>query len=64
MNRKIFNELEILTITFKSNKIIEKCLSKIDKKYKITIVENSADKLFKKKIENYKNRKCILTVLT
>ena len=61
MNRKIFNELEILTITFKSNNIIEKCLSKIDKKFKITIVENSADKKFKKKIEQNKNRKCILT---
>ena len=61
MNKKIFNELEILTITYKSNEIIEKSLSKINKKFKITVVENSADKRFKKKIENYKNRKCILT---
>ena len=61
MNKKIFNELEILTITYKSNEIIEKSLSKINKKFKITVVENSADKQFKKKIESYKNRKCILT---
>ena len=61
MNKNIFNELEILTITYKSNELIEKSLSKINKKFKITVVENSADKLFKKKIENYKNRKCILT---
>ncbi len=59
MNRNIFNELEILTITYKSHEIIEKSLSKINKKFKITVVENSADKKFKKKIENYKNRKCI-----
>ena len=61
MNKKIFNELEILTITYKSNELIEKSLSKINKKFKITVVENSANKQFKKKIENYKNRKCILT---
>tara|TARA_B100000902_G_scaffold18574_1_gene22270 strand:- start:2354 stop:3190 length:837 start_codon:yes stop_codon:yes gene_type:complete len=61
MRRKIFNELEILTITYKSNEIIEKSLSKINKKFKITVVENSDDKKFKKKIENLNNRKCILT---
>ena len=61
MNRNVFNELEILTITYKSHEIIEKSLSKINKKFKITVVENSADKKFKKKIEYYKNRKCILT---
>ena len=61
MNEKIFNELEILTITYKSHKIIEKSLSKINKKFKITVVENSSDKKFKNKIENFKNRKCILT---
>ena len=51
MNKKIFNELEILTITYKSNELIEKCLSKINKKFKITVVENSADKQFKKKLK-------------
>ena len=49
MNKKIFNELEILTITYKSNDLIEKSLSKINKKFKITVIENSADKQFKKK---------------
>ena len=57
----MFISIEILTITYKSHEIIEKSLSKINKKFKITVVENSADKKFKKKIENYKNRKCILT---
>ena len=61
MNKKIFNELEILTITYKSHKLIEKTLAKINKNFKITVVENSSDKKFKKKIENFKNRKCILT---
>ena len=61
MNEKIFNELEILTITYKSHKIIEKSLAKINKKFKITVVENSSDKKFKNKIESFKNRKCILT---
>ena len=61
MNKKIFNELEILTITYKSHKLIEKTLAKINKNFKITVVENLSDKKFKKKIENFKNRKCILT---
>jgi len=51
MNKKIFNELEILTITYKSNDLIEKSLSKINKKFKITVVENSANKQFKKKLK-------------
>ena len=38
---KIYQELEILTITYKSDHIIEKCLSNIDENFKITVVENS-----------------------
>ena len=38
---KIYQDLEILTITYKSDHIIEKCLSKIDDNFKITVVENS-----------------------
>ena len=60
MNR-IYQEIEILTITYKSDHIIEKCLSNIDENFKITVVENSDNKILKKKIEKRKNTKCILT---
>ena len=58
---KIYQDLEILTITYKSDHIIEKCLSKIDDNFKITVVENSNNLLFKEKIEKRKNTKCILS---
>ena len=56
----IFEEVELLTITYKSTHIIDQCLSKINQKFKLTIVENSDDKEFKKKIEKRINTKCIL----
>ena len=37
MNRNVFNELEILTITYKSHEIIEKSLSKINKNSKLLL---------------------------
>ena len=58
---KIFEEIEILTITYKSDHIIEKCLSNIDKRFKTTVVENSDNQNFKRKIETRENTKCILT---
>ena len=58
---KIFQDIEILTITYKSDHIIEKCLSNIDENFKITVVENSDNLDFKKKIEKKNNVKCILT---
>ena len=58
---RIYQEIEILTITYKSDHIIEKCLSNIDENFKITVVENSDNKILKKKIEKRKNTKCILT---
>ena len=58
---KIYQDLEILTITYRSDHIIEKCLSNIDTNFKTTIVENSDNHLFKEKIEKRKNTKCILT---
>ena len=58
---KIYQELEILTITYKSDHIIEKCLSNIDENFRITVVENSNNQGFKEKIEKRKNTKCILT---
>ena len=57
----IFEEVELLTITYKSAHIINQSLSRISDKFKITIVENSNDTNFKKKIENMKNVKCILS---
>ena len=59
--KRIYQEIEILTITYKSDHIIEKCLSNIDENFKITVVENSDNKILKKKLEKRKNTKCILT---
>ena len=56
----IFEDLEILTVTFKSEHIIENCLSTIDTNFKVTIVENSNNSDFKKKMEKRKNTTCIL----
>ena len=52
--KRIYQEIEILTITYKSDHIIEKCLSNIDENFKITVVENSDNKILKKKIEKEK----------
>ena len=57
---KIYKETEILTITYKSDYIIEKCLSNIDTRFKTTVVENSNNQNFKRNIEKRKNTKCIL----
>jgi len=51
----------IIIVTFKS-KIIYKCIEKLCKSFKVIIVENSNDKIFKKNIElKYENTKCILS---
>lgn len=57
----IFDEVELLTVTYKSEYIINRCLSNINENFKITIVENSNDIYFKEKLEQRKNTKCILT---
>ena len=57
----IFDEVELLTVTYKSEYIINHCLSNINENFKITIVENSNDIYFKEKLEQRKNTKCILT---
>ena len=56
----IYNNVEILTVTFKSDHIIENCLANINHNFKITIVENSSNYEFKKKLEKKKNIRCIL----
>ena len=54
--------LTIIIVTFKSNHVIEKCISSIGKKIKILIVDNANDKDFKKYLEKkYSNVRCILS---
>ena len=57
----IYKEVEILTVTYRSNHIIDQSLSNISENFRITVVENSNDINFKNKIEVKKNNKCILS---
>ena len=55
------NLATIIIVSFKSNKIIENSIKSIEKKIPIIVIENSKDKILKKKLENkYKNVKVIL----
>jgi N-acetylglucosaminyl-diphospho-decaprenol L-rhamnosyltransferase len=57
----IFKDTVIIIPTFKSDKIIGNCINKLDKNFKILIIENSNRKFFKKKIEDqFINTKVIL----
>ena len=56
----IYNNVELLTITYKSNHIIFDNLKNISEKFKITVVENSNDLNFKHNIEKRINTNCIL----
>ena len=54
--------LTFLIVSFKSNKIISKCINSIDPKIKIIVIENSNDIKLKKYLEKkYKNVKCYLS---
>ena len=57
----IFEEIELLTITYKSEHLINQSLSNINNDFRITVVENSNNENFKKEIERRKNTKCILS---
>ena len=58
----IFEEVELLTITYKSEHLINQCLSNINDDFRITVVENSNNENFKKEIEKkYLNANCYLT---
>jgi len=60
--RNIYQELHILSVSFKSEHIIKKFLKQFNKKFKITLVENSNNYLLKKNLEKeFKNLKVILT---
>ena len=52
---KIFSQLSIVIVSFKSSEKLIKLISNLDKKFKIIIVENSQDKKLKKKLPNRKN---------
>jgi len=52
----------VVTVTYKSEDVIESFLDRIKNEFKIIVVENSNNIEFKKKLEKkYKNLKCILT---
>ena len=55
-------DITIVVTSFNSDQIIQNCLSSIDRKYNVILVENSHREDFKKKIEEeYSNIRCILT---
>ena len=54
--------LTIVIVTLKSEKIIDQCLKSINKNVPIIIVENSSNQRFKDELESrYQNLKCILS---
>ena len=54
--------LTIVIVTFKSEKIIDKCINSIGQNVPIIVVENSNNQRFKRDLESkYKNLKCILS---
>lgn len=61
-NKDIYKELHILSISFKSEHIINNFLRQFDKKFKITLVENSNNSLLKKRLEKkFKNLNVIIS---
>ena len=56
----LYNDVTVIIITFKSHKIIKKCLDNLDANLKKIIVENSDDREFTKNLEEkYQNLTCI-----
>ena len=54
--------LTIVIVTFKSEKVIHECIKSIGKETKIIVVENSYNPEFKKEIEKkYENIECIIS---
>ena len=54
--------LSIVIVTLKSNKVIHDCINSIEKEIPIIVVENSNNSKFKKELEfRYKNVTCILS---
>ena len=54
-------DLTIIIVSFKSGKILDRCLSSIDAKYPVIVV-NSQDQTLKLNLEKkYTNVKCFMT---
>ena len=54
--------LSVIIVTFKSEKVIHNCIKSIPKDINIVIVDNSNNRIFKENIEKkYKNTECILS---
>ena len=54
--------LSVVIVSFNSEHVIHRCISSIDKKIEIIVIDNSNNIKFKKSIEEqYKNVKCILS---
>ena len=54
--------LSIVIVTLKSEKVIHQCIKSINKNIPIIVIENSDNSEFKANLEaNYKNVKCILS---
>ena len=54
--------LSVIIVSFKSESVIHRCISSIDKEIEIVVVDNSNNKKFKNDIqEKYKNVKCIIS---
>jgi len=52
----------IIIVTFRSEKVIYRCISSINKNYPVIVIENSDNENFKKEIESqFSNVQCILT---
>ena len=54
--------LTVIIVTFKSEKVIHDCIQSIDSEIKILIIDNSNSKIFKENLEKkYENVSCILS---
>ena len=54
--------LSVIIVSYKSDHVIENCITSIDSEIEIVVIDNSNNKKFKDKIETkYKNVKCILS---
>ena len=54
--------LSVVIVTLKSEKVINKCINSIDQNVPIIVVENSNNQKFKHDLESrYQNLKCILS---
>ena len=54
--------LSFIIVTFKSNKVIHKCIKSINSRFKILVIDNSRDNELKYNLEKkYKNVKCVIS---